>query len=298
MKITIPSRLGVLSLNSCSYSDDIFETDTTSSFDLRIWGLDLKDKSSKVIEEMTEQITQDLEKFLSEEKQRIDSLINEDFLLKYDWLDRAYQYRFKKSFPFQDFKNSFVLKSLTLKYSYKEFGRFRAYNPVFLPDEIFSFGFQVSSDEEMDGRNFVSFDTDYDYESCLNVLRQENEPKLSHDVLCFLSFMEGCIHQGTLYGQSSYITEELIKCINTAHQEVKFEILRLLYNLQQGYIDTLERDIQAITYKRQKEQAEEELKYGQEVKTVFENNYAEIAKWKTEEALKEITEAILEKISN
>ncbi len=297
MKIHISSRLGVLSLISCSYSDDVLETECSSPFSLNIWGLNLKDKSPGVVEKMTEKITLDLEEFLSTEKQIVNKLIDEDFLFKNDWLDRAYQYRFKKPFPFQDFKDSFKLQALTLKYEYKEFGKIRAYKPVFLPAQIFSFGFQVSSDEEMNGQNFIYFDTDYNYEACLNVLRQENEPKLSYDILRSLSFMEGCIHQGTLYNQSSYITEELIKSINTAHQEVKFEILRLLYNLQQGSVDTLERDIQTITYKRQKEQAEEETKYGQEVKAVFENSYDEIAKWKKEEPLKEITEAILEKIS-
>ncbi|AFM05724.1 hypothetical protein Fleli_3402 [Bernardetia litoralis DSM 6794] len=297
MKINISSRLGEFQIISSPDSDRSFETSTITTFNLKIWGLNLKDKSLEVVEKITEQITKDLDKFLVNEKQTVNNLINEKFLVDNNWLDRAYQYRFKEPFSIQDFKESFVLKELILHYSSLDFGNLMAYDFIFLPNEKFSFGFQVSSRDEMNGKNFVYFDTDFNYEACLNVLRQENEAKFSLEVLRFLSFMEGCIHQGTLYDSSAYVTEELIKCLNTAHQEVKFEIARLLYNLQQGYIDTLEHDMEAIKSQNQKEQAQEELKYAQEVKAVFENNYDELAKWKTEESVKEITEAILEKIS-
>lgn len=297
MKLTISTCFGVLELNTPSYSDATFQTDSAANFNLQVYGFDLENKSLKIVEQLTATIEKDVEKMLSEQKKMIDSFVDEKFLLEYDWLERAYQYRFKKPFSLDDFKASLVLKSLTLKYSYEELIELEEYRLTFLPNEKFSFGFELTL-EQTDKKKFIYFDTDYNAEACLNVLRQENDSKLSYEVLCFLSFMEGCIHQGTLYSTSAEITEELIKCIKTAHQEVKFEIVRLLYNLQQGYIDALECDIQAIEYKRQKEQIEEELKYGQEVKAVFEDNYNELAKWKNEPHLKEIIEAILERISN
>lgn len=299
ISVDIPTRFGVITLNPfLSWS---YNAVSEQPFSLTVYHLDFAIQNQQEQQKRIQQVAQDIETLILQQTQLIDTYINQDFLSQNDWLSEAYLFKFQKDFPLEDFKASFQLRSLSLNYD-EDTHQLEKLNVTYLPDKKYAYGFDVTIDGfqslNQEKAPFVYPGLDYNYEACLQVLKEVNEPKFSLKVIIQLSFMEGCIHQGTLYGASAAISEELMKCIHTCHPEVRFEVVRLLYNLQMGAIETL-RYVKPseITDEWNKKRAEDELKYAQAVKEVFEKHQADWALLANEADLKEIVEEIIKQIT-
>ena len=299
ISIDIPTRFGVITLRPfLSWS---YDSASDQPFNLNVYHLDFTIKDQQEQQRRIQQVANDIENLIQQQTQIINTYINQDFLLENDWLSEAYLFKFQEGFPLEDFKSSFQLRSISLKYD-DNTHQLKKLDVTYLPDKKYAYGFDVTIDGfqslEQEKAPFVYPGLDYNYEACLQVLKEVNEPKFSLNVIIQLSFMEGCIHQGTLYGSSAAISEELMKCIHVCHPEVRFEVVRLLYNLQMGAIETFRYlKPSEITDERSKKRAEDEFKYAQAVTEVFEKHQADWALLAQEADLKEIVEEIIKQIT-
>ncbi len=209
-----------------------------------------------------------------------EELISEIPSSDYYNLAEAYYYKNKSPFILQDFINSFVIKELALKLNPENYD-LQEFSLAFFSDEKFSFGalFRMegiktnpSFTQFTKGNNYDNYlDFEYDYKACINVLSSNNQPEFSRFCISNLAFMEGVIHQGSLYSTSTNATELLFSTVIKCNKSV------------QGFVlDTLCSIKEAAKFHIKSKIDNQEKYYAEQILSFFKNHTPQIKSWNLE----------------